>query len=225
MKTYKAHSPIAHLIVSLLPLGATADLVAQEEYFGTFSGEPSFSVKTNASGRPTFILLQDFQFTDPNGLRWTTPKGWEVDGASIPRIAWSVVGGPMSGKYLYASVIHDRYCDTKTRTALATHRTFYYGMKASGVSDGKAKVMYWAVRTFGPSWKITRAGGRFGFRGPATNTLAIDVIEPPNVPDKKLKELLDGIKPNMTVAELDSLSDSIREEYGSQKLQKEAPKP
>jgi hypothetical protein len=38
-----------------------------------------------------------------------------------------------------------------------THiRNFYYGMRASSVVAWKAKLMYWAVATFGPKWTIAR---------------------------------------------------------------------
>jgi hypothetical protein len=79
-----------------------------------------------------------------------------VDGASIPQLFWSVIGGPFEGNYLKASIIHDYYCDTKTRTAHDTHRNFYYGMRANGVGVVRAKLMYWAVRTFGPDWILEK---------------------------------------------------------------------
>ena len=42
---------------------------------------------------------------------WTAPKGAKVDGASIPQLFWTPIGGPFEGKYRYASVIHDTECD------------------------------------------------------------------------------------------------------------------
>ncbi len=197
----------------------------QDEYFGEFTGEPSLKVKNNDEGRPTFVLLEDFSFKDPNGFLWTTPKKWEVDGASIPQFVWSLFGGPMSGKYIYASIIHDRYCDTRERTAHDTHRNFYYGMKASGVSEGKANSMYWAVRTFGPSWKLVKK--RTVIHGTAPNSNAyhladvdVSALEISNeIRDKLAKQ----ISPEMSLSEMDSLSDAIRKEYGSEALQKVPP--
>ena len=197
-----------------------------EEYFGTFSGEPSFKLKNNPDTRPTFILLEDFSFTDPNGLEWSVPKCWEVDGASIPKVAWSFIGGPMSGKYAHASIIHDKYCDTKERTAHDTHRVFYYGMKANGVGDSKAKIMYWAVRTFGPSWRLTK--GRFGnigriMGGIFGGGLTITPIDEPTVPSEMIEEIMGKIKPEMSLSELDELSDSIRKDHGSEEIQQDVP--
>jgi len=143
-------------ITLLLSTSLTSQIVnATEEYFGQFDSEPSFTVKTNNSSRPTFVLNTDLKFIDPNSFNWVAPAKTEVDGASIPSFAWSFVGGPMSGKYLHASIIHDYFCITKERTAHDTHRNFYYGMRAKGVDESKAKLMYLMVRTFGPSWKIT----------------------------------------------------------------------
>lgn len=195
-----------------------------EEYFGEFSGEPKLEVKSNSNGRPTFLLLEDFSFSDPNGLVWETPKGWEVDGASIPQFAWSIVGGPLSGRYLQASIIHDRYCDIKKRTAHDTHRNFYYGMLANGVSKTKAKVMYWAVRTFGPSWKVVKRAMSSGIKGPPKyyrlETVRVDA---PKISTEDAKTLIDGLDPNLDLEQLDQLSNSIRKFHESEALQTETP--
>ena len=216
----KLSSLVLFLLFAICTVSAKAD---NKEYFGEFSGEPSFKVKTNNNGRPTFILLDDFYFTDPNGLKWNTPKNWEVDGASIPKLAWSFVGGPMSGKYIHASIIHDRYCDTKNRTAHDTHRNFYYGMKANGVSDAKANIMYWAVRTFGPSWKIIKEATSHKIIGPTTYRLTTVTVPPPNISEEKMKELFKKVGAQMTPVQLESLSDSIRNEYGAEELQRVKP--
>ena len=101
------------------------------------------------------VLGRTFRFRDPNGLLWSVPPGREVDGASIPRPFWSFIGGPFAGRYMNASVIHDHYCDVKTRTEHDTHRNFYYGMRVAGVATWKAKFMYWVVELFGPEWVLT----------------------------------------------------------------------
>src|SRR6516162_3729006 len=48
-------------------------------------------------------LTQDFGYIDPSGRPWEVPVGTIVDGASIPRIFWTLVGAPYSGKYRKAS--------------------------------------------------------------------------------------------------------------------------
>ena len=53
------------------------------------------------------MLLQPFSYTDPNHQYWHVPKGESVDGASIPRWLWILIGAPYVGDYREASVIHD----------------------------------------------------------------------------------------------------------------------
>ncbi|MGB7623659.1 MAG: DUF1353 domain-containing protein [Terriglobia bacterium] len=98
-------------------------------------------------------LLEPFAYIDPVGSKWDAPKGWIVDGASIPQIAWSVIGGPFEGPYRNASVIHDVACDQKQRPWRDVHRAFYTAMLAAGVDPIKAKIMYGAVYQFGPRWE------------------------------------------------------------------------
>ena len=123
--------------------------------FGQFSPGPDGRFVSGAP-RPKFRLLAAFGFRDPQGRVWEVPAGVEVDGASIPRAFWTVIGGPFEGNYLNASVVHDHFCRVRTRTAQDTHRSFYYGMRAMGVAEPQAKKMFWAVSTFGPKWELVR---------------------------------------------------------------------
>lgn len=141
-------------LILLLSLIAAQAALAQEN-FGEFR-DALKGVFIDAKPRPLFKLAAEFRFLDPNGLLWSVPPDKEVDGASIPQAFWSFIGGPFEGAYIKASVIHDYYCDEKIRTEHDTHRNFYYGMRAAGVEDWKAKFMYWAVATFGPKWKLEK---------------------------------------------------------------------
>jgi hypothetical protein len=97
-------------------------------------------------------LLNDFSFYDFDDFEWYVPRGAEVDGASIPQIFWSLIGGPFEGRYRDASIVHDWFCDTRQHSWQATHRMFYEAMLVSGAGSGMAKVMYFAVRWGGPRW-------------------------------------------------------------------------
>src|SRR4051812_36581695 len=44
-------------------------------------------------------LLEPFEYVEPSGRRWPVPSGVVVDGASIPQVFWSVIGGPFEGLY------------------------------------------------------------------------------------------------------------------------------
>jgi len=114
-----------------------------------WEGQPTVTFLPDGRG---VKLVSDLAYVDEEGTRWAVPAGAQVDGASIPRLFWSVIGGPFEGSYRDASIVHDWYCDRRTRTWQATHRVFYEAMLTSGVSLAKAKVMYFAVRWQGPRW-------------------------------------------------------------------------
>ena len=98
--------------------------------WGHYDGEPV--TKWNPDGR-TMTLLTELRYTDPHGEVWVAPVGSLVDGASIPRYLWSVMGGPFEGKYRNASVLHDVAYGQRKRPWQDCDRMFYYAMRCSGV--------------------------------------------------------------------------------------------
>ncbi|MEA3030892.1 MAG: hypothetical protein QOG13_2217 [Sphingomonadales bacterium] len=98
-------------------------------------------------------LKSELTFYDSEEIRWSVPPKAVVDGASIPSAFWSLIGSPLTGRYRDASIIHDWFCDQRTRTWEATHRVFYEAMIVSGVTLARAKLMYFAVRWAGPRWE------------------------------------------------------------------------
>jgi len=125
---------------------------AQSNPWGYYSGEPE--TRCNADGR-TMTLLSELRYTDPHGLAWVAPVGSIVDGASIPRSLWSVMGGPFEGKYRNASVLHDVAYDQHNRPWQDCDRMFYNAMRCSGVSAVEAKTMFYALYRFGHHWKFS----------------------------------------------------------------------
>ena len=117
-------------IATFLLLATSSLWPAFAQDFGTFVG----AVRSEwlEDGR-RMRLLAPFAYIDPSGLEWHAAAGWIVDGASIPRFAWSLIGGPFEGKYRNASVIHDVACDEQLRSWEAVHEVFYWAMRASGV--------------------------------------------------------------------------------------------
>ena len=121
---------------------------------GVFLSEPRGAF-IDGPDRPLYRLDAPFTYRDPNGLEWTAPAGEVVDGASIPKPAWSLVGGPFSGKYLKAAIIHDYYCCAKSREYHSTHHAFWLGMLAAGIGRVQANMMWAAVRFAGPEqWVV-----------------------------------------------------------------------
>jgi hypothetical protein len=101
-------------------------------------------------------LVEDFAYVDPAGVTWRSPKGSVIDGASIPRPLWSLIGSPFTGAYRNASVIHDVACERRTRTSTETHLMFYYALLAGGVELKQAKMMFAGVYHFGPWWNVVQ---------------------------------------------------------------------
>lgn len=120
--------------------------------FGSFVGSVRAEWLRGGESERRMVLLEDFVYVDPKGREWIAPKGSETDGATIPQVAWSIVGGPFDGQYREAAVIHDVYCDSKTEPWRDVHRIFYYANRAAGVSENKSKILYGAVMIGGPKW-------------------------------------------------------------------------
>lgn len=99
-------------------------------------------------------LVQPFGYIDPRGVHWDVPAGYVTNGASIPTSLWAVVGGPFDGPYRDAAVLHDYYCEAKTRTSDDTHRMYYEAALARGTSENIASTMYAGLVFGGPVWKI-----------------------------------------------------------------------
>jgi hypothetical protein len=135
--------------VILLFVGAAS---AQDRPFGTFVGDVKTKWLPDGRGME---LLEDFSYVDQRYTVWDAPKGWVIDGASIPRFAWSLIGGPYDQKYRNASVIHDVACDRRSRRWEDVHEAFYNAMRAAEVTTLHARTMYAAVYHFGPRWAFT----------------------------------------------------------------------
>jgi hypothetical protein len=152
--------------------------------YGKFASAPK--VEFLKPGR-NVKLLEDVTYTDPCGSLWTSPKDWVVDGATIPRVAWPIVGAPLDGTYRDASIIHDVACDEKKKPWQLVHDAFYFAMLASGVEPWRAKVMYAAVYHFGPRWRDPETN-----QDPAVKTLK----------EKRFKKLAEVIRIRETASSM-----------------------
>jgi Protein of unknown function (DUF1353) len=153
------HAPFGSLLVIFL--GLSQAVAAQQPAFGEFKGRVVVSFLPD--GR-NVKLEEPFGYIDPAGKHWDVPAGMVTDGASIPQVFW-ITHPPFTGQYRSAAVIHDHYCQTKSARWQDVHTVFYNAMRASGVEERTAKVMYAAVYNFGPRW-----GPDTGRRGPTYQT-------------------------------------------------------
>lgn len=153
-RTVEAASPPPRAVPTpeVVPTPPTGPLVARDPRFGRFIGK--VVAEWLPDGRQ-MRLIEPFAYESPTAQRWDAPKGSVIDGASIPRAAWSFIGGPFEGRYREASVIHDVACKVQDRPWQDTHLAFYTAMQANGVSPRMAKLMYGAVYLGGPRWLRT----------------------------------------------------------------------
>ncbi|MCO4101470.1 MAG: DUF1353 domain-containing protein [Gemmatimonas sp.] len=50
------------------------------------------------------------------------------------------------------SAVHDALCRSRILSSSETHKMFYWGLRAEGVSLWRCQVLYRSVQLFGPTW-------------------------------------------------------------------------
>ena len=74
------------------------------------------------------------------------PKGSIINGASIPRPLWSIVGSPYTDDYRNASVVHDVAYDDSSLPKKVADKIFYHACRAGGCPKQQARKLYLGVR-------------------------------------------------------------------------------
>lgn len=109
--------------------------------------------KKDADGSQLYRTTAIHDFILPDGRVVRTPKGFEWDGASIPKAAQWLIGKPM-GKYALAALLHDwlyasRILGTTRKGRIEADELFYTVMEQLRISWWRRKAMYRAVRIGG----------------------------------------------------------------------------
>lgn len=136
-------------------------------------------------------LLTPFSYKDSKGILWEVPAGFLSDGASIPRDLWPLLGGPYSGPYRDAAVVHDFYCWTKTRKWEDVHEVFLEAAINRGTSVTLAQTMYAGILFGGPRWPTPTKTGEL-----ASKIVKAQVTPSPSPPAKQKtdKEIFEELK-------------------------------
>lgn len=114
-----------------------------------FSGDPKATWLTEPGPDRDMELTEDFWFIDELEREWDAPEGSVINGASIPRQLWSLIGSPYTGDYRRASIVHDVACDLAGKDRgkrRAADRMFFEACRAGGCSKWDASVLYVGVR-------------------------------------------------------------------------------
>jgi hypothetical protein len=146
---------LRYILVAAMIVAGLSPAWAASRY-GHYVGK--FVAEFDVDGRKV-KLIEPYGYVDPAGEQWDVPAGYLTDGASVPTALWALYP-PFTGAYRSAAVIHDYYCDNKQRSWQDTHKVFYNAMRAAGVDENTAKIMYGAVYLFGPRWGPGTAPGQ-----------------------------------------------------------------
>jgi hypothetical protein len=151
-------SRLKPLLAPLLLVFATLPTLAQPAKYGKF---PEHAQTEWLDDGRRMVLLRDFVFIEPNGTTWLAkaahkpPKDGDlvIDGATIPPVFWSIIGGPYEGLYRNGSIVHDAECvEPHKHRWQDVHRMLYRAALAGGTSQLAAKLIFAAVWHFGPRW-------------------------------------------------------------------------
>jgi hypothetical protein len=193
---------IALTLIAIVILDPKTSL--RPKHFGEFVSSPK--VELQADGR-MLRLLENFIYIDPDKKAWVATKDLVVDGASIPRVFWTLTGGPLEGQFRNASIVHDEACNRMTEPWEDVHLMFYNACRCGGVSEYKAKVLYAAVYHFGPRWTSRPVAETRVFTDPdgtqhtVTVQRTVSELVRPEEPDasvrRKLEEFVSDQNPNL----------------------------
>jgi hypothetical protein len=127
---------------------------------GCFKGQLQFKPGfVNRPGEPEMRETAAlFGYIDPLDVHWDVPTGFATDGASIPPAFKPFLGGSWHKNYIRAAVLHDFYIRRITANPEHVHRLFFNALLASGTPPDLARVMYAAVKKYGPQWTTVDMG-------------------------------------------------------------------
>lgn len=82
--------------------------------YNLFDTEPRISVNPKVKEKP-FVLLNDVVYISKEKYNYkiSINKGYNWNGANIPRFLWRVVGSQYNPEFLPASMVHDWLCENK----------------------------------------------------------------------------------------------------------------
>ncbi len=107
-------------------------------------------VRFSSDYRDLLELVNDYE-CNYFGTQIKVPRTFCFDGASIPSVAWQIVGTPFQPRFIRASLVHDwlYYVHLPNVNQEIADNIFYHMLVEDGVSRFNAGTMFNAVRTAG----------------------------------------------------------------------------
>jgi hypothetical protein len=98
-------------------------------------------------------LQDDFSYED-DSIQVTVKSDFITDGASIPKLFWSVAGNPLENDLLKPAIIHDGLYTLMQLPRGKCDKLLKEMLLFNGTSKVKANLVYYVVRILGGShWK------------------------------------------------------------------------
>ncbi len=94
-------------------------------------------------------LQYPLTYITPDDEKIIVPKDFLTDGASIPKVFWSIFGGPLSGRYIKSAIVHDYLCVLNNQDLYSRERAdkiFEWAMAEEGATLPKRKAMWLGAR-------------------------------------------------------------------------------
>lgn len=107
--------------------------------------DSNFDFRMTANGEILIRLREPLEFSE-----FTVPAGFVSDGASIPRIGWTLIGHPFDYNYLMEAIGHDFLYQTQTlMTRKESDQWFYRKLHVKPWLRVRSRIIYRALRLFG----------------------------------------------------------------------------
>lgn len=103
------------------------------------------------AGHQKYILQEPWEY-QVDSLQLWVPKGFEYDGASIPKGAWYITYSPFNPIVMTAALEHDHLCVIKHPYISSVRAAEHFRDRLTKATKVKKALMYRAVRYFGPKW-------------------------------------------------------------------------
>jgi hypothetical protein len=117
-----------------------------------FRDLPTLDPPNKAGG--DWTVMEDWVTPEINGVAIHIRAGMRTDGASIPRIAWRVVGHPLQVPLLGPALGHDALYAGELVSQKEADRWFLEAMRRAGIGWLKRNTIWAAVRAGG--WAVWR---------------------------------------------------------------------
>ena len=96
-----------------------------------------------------YRVIRNYKAVLPNDDVIRVNAGFVYDGASIPRLFWSLIGSPFTGTHTRAAFIHDALYAAQSYDRKICDWIFLQVLQEHGCSWIKRNILWLAVRIFG----------------------------------------------------------------------------